>query len=199
MFFLHRRLNKRCKYKKRFWIRQIFLDRESKGEFCNLVGDLHLFDKEYFYRNFRKLTTTFERLLSWIAPSIVKSADKRPSTSPSERLAITLRYLATGDAQFTISSSYRVSPTTVGRIILETTSVIWDQLSRGYLKHPSSDKEWKSVSNDFFRLWQFPNCLGCIDGKHVVIQAPENTGSSFSNYKKSFSIVLLAVCDAKYS
>ena len=32
----------------------------------------------------------------------------------------------------------------------------------------------------------------------VQIQAPKNSGSMFYNYKKTFSLVLLAVCDAKY-
>ena len=54
------------------------------------------------------------------------------------------------------------------------------------------------LQSTFFKLLDFPNCLGCIDGKHVTIQAPHNTGSLYYNYKKSFSIVLLAVCDAKY-
>ena len=37
-----------------------------------------------------------------------------------------------------------------------------------------------------------------MDGKHSVIQAPAKSGSLFFDYKKSFNIVLLALCDASY-
>ena len=186
--------------RRRFWTRQIFLERNQKGEFHNLVKEMKLFDHEYFHKQFRMSPTTFEKLLSWVAPKIQKgSTHMRETIGPEERLCVTLRYLATGDAQVTLAASYRISPSVVSRTIKETTITLWDVLlEQGYISAPNSKEDWKDVGNEFELQWDFPNCLGAIDGKHVTIQAPANTGSQFFNYKKSFSIVLMAVCDSNY-
>ena len=57
-------------------------------------------------------------------------------------------------------------------------------------------EEWRVVAERFEERWNFPLCCGAIDGKHVVLKAPANSGSQFFNYKGTFSIVLLAVVDA---
>ena len=41
--------------------------------------------------------------------------------------------------------------------------------------------------------------VGPIDRKHVVIEAPAKPGTLCHYYKGTFSIVLLAVCNAKYN
>ena len=54
------------------------------------------------------------------------------------------------------------------------------------------------MATDFYRLWNFPNCLGALDGKHIVMRKPACSGSKYFNYKHSFSIVLLAMADSHY-
>ncbi|CAH1987803.1 unnamed protein product [Acanthoscelides obtectus] len=66
-------------------------------------------------------------------------------------------------------------------------------------KVPSSTEEWKEISKRFEEVWNFPYCVGAIDGKHVLLQAPMKSGSDFFNYKSQFSIVLMAVVDADYN
>lgn len=96
-----------------------------------------------------------------------------------------------------IALAYRIGESTARAIIRETSQVLIHVLSPIYLRQPTED-QWKDISNRFLEQWNFPNCVGAIDGKHIVIQAPSNSGSQYFNYKKTFSIVLLAVCDANY-
>lgn len=61
------------------------------------------------------------------------------------------------------------------------------------------EKDWKRYAQEFNVIWNFPNCIAAVDGKHCCIQAPPNSGSQFFNYKKFFSVVLLAMFDANYN
>jgi len=87
--------------------------------------------------------------------------------------------------------------TSVARIVVETCEAIWNKLSTDYIPEPTSD-DWKANANDFCTKWNFPNCLGSIDGKHIRINQPQHSGSMYYNYKHFFSINLFAISDANY-
>ena len=59
-----------------------------------------------------------------------------------------------------------------------------------YIQVPSTEVEWACVSELFRDKWNCFNCIGALDGKHIVIRPPANTGSYYFNYKHHFSIVL---------
>ena len=83
-----------------------------------------------------------------------------------ETVRVTLHYLHTGDSQVTIGTSYRISPTKIGRIISETCRVIWYVPNKkGFIKAPTSKKEWLYIATELDSKWNFPYCLGDIDGK----------------------------------
>lgn len=70
-------------------------------------------------------------------------------------------------------------------------------LSKIVMAEPT-ENIWKNAENGFAKTWNFPNCISAMDGKHIKIRAPSNSGSLYFNYKKHFSIVLLALVDANY-
>ena len=64
---------------------------------------------------------------------------------------------------------------------------------------PKCCDDWKLVAEGYKKKWDFPHCLGSLDGKHIVIQKPANSSSDFINYKGSFRVVLMALVDADYN
>ena len=62
--------------------------------------------------------------------------------------SVCLRYLATGESFSTIRASYRISESSIGRTVNETSAAIWKVLmERRYLKAPESLEEWLIVAN----------------------------------------------------
>ena len=106
-------------------------------------------------------------------------------------------YLATGDSFNTLAYRFRLGASTVRAIVKQTCNVIWEVLSPTYLPEPNKN-HWRQIASGFWNRWNYPNCIGALDGKHVILQAPPKSGSVFFNYKGSFSINLIALVDHEY-
>ncbi|GFR22551.1 nuclease harbi1 [Trichonephila clavata] len=106
-----------------------------------------------------------------------------------------MEYLATGYLIASLSYLFRIDRSTTSTIIKETCEAISSSLI--VLTKPDKNK-WLDIAEGYHEQWQFSNCLGAIDGKHVLMQAPPKSGSRFHKYKGTFRIILLACVDANY-
>lgn len=108
----------------------------------------------------------FQDLLKLVDPFIVKQYVIRDPIPPEMRLHLTLRYLASRDSMTLISYAYQIAHNTVSKIICEE---IWNALKKTVFLDDNPES-WQEICDEFEQLWNYPNCIGYIDGKHVRLQ-----------------------------
>jgi len=184
---------------RRWWVRDWLCRRPIHGQYDALLAELRLEDLKAFKNFLRMEPDTFHLLLQRLEDRIAKQTTNYRSSVPAGlRLAVTLRFLATGDNYHSLMYGFRVAHNTISGIVVSVCQAIIDVLEAEVIKTPTEPQEWLEVAEQFKTRWQFPHALGALDGKHIAIRKPPNSGSSFFNYKGFYSIVLMALVDADY-
>lgn len=62
---------------------------------------------------------------------------------------------------------------------------------------PSIEQEWNHVADGFDQLCQFKNCLGAIDGKHIIKKTFRKVDLT-TIITRGHLVVLFAVVNANY-
>lgn len=165
-------------HSQRIWVRPIFtqLRRHMQGASDNLVKEMELQDLEMFYNYCRMSIEMFDQLLNIVGPLLEKQIVVRDPIPARTRLLVCLRYLASGDSMASISYAFRIGINTVSKIVSETCEVLWNSLHESVMPL-TNEESWLRIADEFEEKWNFPHCIGAIDGKHVVIQV-----SSFSEF-----------------
>ena len=154
--------------------------------------------EDKFVEFYRVSKSVFGEILEKIYPSILASSVAGDTIDPAKKLALTLRYLATGDDFLTLAHLFGVGQSTVRVVISDVTKAIsTHQFFRSLVQFPSTEDEFFQISKGFFDMFQFPDCVGAVDDTHVKIQKPRVDPVSYFDYKKAYSVHLQAVCDSK--
>ncbi|XP_056374436.1 uncharacterized protein LOC130272627 isoform X2 [Hyla sarda] len=107
------------------------------------------------------------------------------------------RFLASGETFQSLHYQFRLGKSTISDLVSETCQVMWNKLQLLHLPNPTQST-WLESAQGFLQNANFPNFVGALDGKHVRIRKPSGSGSLCYNYKKYFSIILMAIADINY-
>ncbi|XP_044766591.1 protein ALP1-like [Coccinella septempunctata] len=199
LYYWYTRIHKKRSVQRRFWVHPL-LDhgpqREERFEkfYMNLRED-----EQEFYNYFHLSMASFDNLLSRLENSTLPRINTimRMCISTKMKLAICLRYLATGCSMKELHFTFKVGTSTISGIITDVCSALWDVLHDDFLPSPTKTK-WEEIAKGFDQKANFPHCIGAIGGKHIRSKKPELSGSSNVKNKDYYSIVLLAVVDSDY-
>lgn len=114
--------SKRITNRKR-WVKEWL----SKRKYChlNLIKEIQLSDPKDYQNYFRMYINIYNKLLSMVEQLISKmDTNMRECIPPNQRLALTLRYLATRRSFEDLKYSAIIAPTTISEIVMETCEAI---------------------------------------------------------------------------
>lgn len=151
--------------------------KSSEEGAVNILVDRYLLDDATKFKEYFRLTPfLFSKLLEVMKDDLeglTTTWMPKPITA-HDKFCITLRYLVTGESFRSLAFQYHI----VDKCL---TSIIAHFLQEA-IPTPTIGS-FKQVINDYFQKWNFPNCCGAIDGKHVRIKCPPGAGSAYFNYK----------------
>ena len=69
---------------------------------------------------------------------------------PEEKIAITVRFSATGQTFHSLAYQFRVDRVIISKFVAEVCKAIYHCLKYEYLKIPSTTEEWESIAEETY-------------------------------------------------
>ena len=141
------------------------LQREERGCYRTLLDELITTDIPG-YRNFIRMEPAFYLTEERIIPHLRKSITN--FTKPLEaglKLAVTLRYLSTGESYTSLQYHWRVGRTTVYKFVPQVCKAILKEFQQEYLMCLSDPEDWKKIEERFRNRWNAPHAVGAPEKK----------------------------------
>ena len=125
--------------RRHMWVRPWLLHREERGAYHNIMVELYATDIPGF-TNYMKMTPEFfEMIKTRLEPRLARQATNcRAPISVGEKLALTIRCLATGESYTSLSCQFRVGRSTTSKFLSEVCRAIQDKFTREYLRCPTT-------------------------------------------------------------
>ena len=154
-----------------------------------------VYGEGWWRENLRMTRNTFEIVCNELKPYIEREVTRfRHPVPVKARVAITIWRLGTNIEYRTIAALFGLGRSTVCEIVLDTCEVITDHLMPKYVRVPQNEC-LRDIIDGFQCRWGFPQTVGAIDGTHIPILRPKESGSDYYNRKSYHSILMQAIVD----
>jgi len=106
-------------------------------------------------------------------------------------------FLSTSMSYAALADSFRLGISTLHYVIREVFEAIWKILAPFHMPVPTREM-LLATPYEFYSKWNFPNCVGSSDRKHIRLKCLSKSGTKYPNYKHYHSIVLQGFADGQY-
>ncbi|KAH8257274.1 hypothetical protein KR038_006509 [Drosophila bunnanda] len=181
--------------------------RKNQAEFLskeNLLSELQSRKDECYHLNyflaitesqFRYLVQKLEPIISQYAPQ-----RKKKSFSAEERLAITLKYLATGEVHSCRNYCFRASKFVINEMIANICLGFYEHLNDQYVTLPKTDDQWRSAAEEMERKHNLPHCVGNLFMRSIQLQGTgsgtASSGAAGGDDRKRATVIFTGIVDA---
>ena len=132
-------MQERRRRRRQYWVKPWIQRRELFGTFEQLMVELEREFHGDFKGYLRMEPAMFHELVDRMTPRIEKrKTNYRSPLIPGLRMAVTLRYLATGDAYRSLMYSFRVPHNTISVIVKQVCTALVDEYAPEVFTTPST-------------------------------------------------------------
>jgi DDE superfamily endonuclease len=156
------------------------------------------FDAVEFKKHFRVCKPVFQKLCVDLQPLLEGQVTQMRDPIPvKKKIHVGLFHMGSAAELRVIAQLFGIGLSTVHSIHHSFTEAIIYKY-RQIVKFPTTDQEFQRTASEFATLWDYPFCIGALDGCHIPCSPKKTDAVDYYNFKGWYSTVLFAVCDARY-
>jgi len=131
------------------WVKPWLLRHVTLGHYDTLMQELMRESRGDFKFFLRMEPEMFRDMLDRVAQRIEETQESRPPLSPGLKLAITIRFLSTGNSYHSLAFNFRVAHNTISRFVPEVCDAIVIEFEDDVFVTPLTSDSWKEVVDNF--------------------------------------------------